>query len=72
MCQVADSTLHCDMGHVVEGGGEHMMHIANVVWHQFPLVAAAILFMHEHECNCSGSDGMPQCRLVLSVLLEAG
>lgn len=29
-----------------------MMHIANVVCCQFPVVAAAILFMHEHECDC--------------------
>nr|DAA03710.1 TPA_inf: HDC02913 [Drosophila melanogaster] len=32
--------------------GRHMMHIANVVCCQFPVVAAAILFMHEHECDC--------------------
>lgn len=63
ICQVADSTLHCDMLHVAEGEG-YMMHIANVVCRQFSLVAAAtILFMHEHECNCSG----PQCRLECEV-----
>lgn len=33
--------------------GRHMMHIANVVCCQFPVVAAAILFMHEHECDCN-------------------
>jgi len=32
-----------------------MMHIANVVCCQFPVVAAAILFMHEHECDCNGN-----------------